>query len=326
MMKKSFSVSLFYLKTDVGKLMANIVSGVVRNKEKRHRLRNRLDPLNPDRCVRYLSAHYALAPATGRLMPSPATGRATQTAAAGEHQGTLGFEPIWMCWLQGLEQAPQLVVNCVESVRRHACEGQQVIVLTAQNYGQYAALPQVMVDKWQRGIITNTHFSDLIRIYALARYGGYWIDATCLQTGDVPAWVAEEKLFLLHSHGEFSYTLIQSCFIRCLPGDYVLRRWCEAMEVYWQREHRLIHYFTLHLMFIALLRSDAAFREEYGKMPVVSDEPMHRLLRSIVEGKPYRQELMEEAAEGAFFQKLTYKFPKELLDNPDSFASVLSRA
>lgn len=302
----NIAVRLFYLKADVGKFVANAVSGLVRNKEKRHKLRDRLNPLNPERCVRYLSDHYA------RAVPS-------ETPSAHEER-----ETIWMCWLQGEAKAPRLVLNCIESVRRLADSSQRVVVLTEHNFSQYVELPAVFVSKWRGGLISNTHFSDLLRIHALAQHGGYWIDATCLQTSAVPSFIRESSLFMFRSHGEFSYTLIQSCFIRCERDNYVMRKWCAAMEAYWQREDRLIQYFALHLMFIALVRSDEAFAAQYRAMPVVSDEPMHILLEKIVSGAHYDEATMDRARKAAFFQKLTYKFPPRLLDDGRSFASVLS--
>jgi hypothetical protein len=104
---------LFYIKVKVGKFFANVCSMFVRNREKRHRLRNRLDPLNPERCIRYLERHY------------------TQQPAIAEYEGDTLQNPVWVCWLQGLEQAPTLVQNCVSSIRRNLSPDQQLIIVTA---------------------------------------------------------------------------------------------------------------------------------------------------------------------------------------------------
>lgn len=43
----------------------------------------------------------------------------------------------------------------------------------------------------EKGNISNTQFSDILRINLLARYGGYWIDATCLLTQSTPnGWIS----------------------------------------------------------------------------------------------------------------------------------------
>lgn len=279
----------FNIRVEVGKFLANLLSASIPNKALRRRVRERLHPLNPERCVSYLQKHY------------------THTDAIAEEAATGVNKPIWVCWLQGVNQAPALVQRCIQSIEHFKRPDQQVIVITAQNYADYVTLPDVIIDKWHRGLITNTHFSDLFRIYALARHGGCWIDATCLLTAPVPDDILNRPLFLLRSHGEFAYTCIQSCFICAEINNYVLRKWCAAMAEYWSHEDKLIHYFTLHLMFIALLRQDSRFAEEFKKVPEMSDEPMHLFLNEMMKGNAYSDELMERARHQAFFQKLTYK-------------------
>ena len=300
----------FYLKVKVGKFLANAVSGLIWDRKRRRQLRSRLDPLNPERCVAYLEKHYA----------DKVRGARCEVRDAGNEE-----DFIWVCWLQGLDEAPQLVRNCIHSIAQHKRSQQRLVLLTADNYNSYVTLPTAIIEKWHQGKISNTHFSDLLRIHALSQYGGLWVDATCYQTGPVPASILESPLFLFHSHGEFSYTLIQSCFIYAKRGHYVLRQWCAAMDDYWEHENRLINYFTLHLMFIALTRRDERFAQAFSQIPVMSDEPMHVLLRAMLSGANYSDALMAEAGSALFIQKLTYKFSASLLDNPLSVAAYFSQ-
>ena len=284
----------FYVKVKVGKLLANLVSMLVPDREMRHRVRRRLDPLSPERCVAYLERHY------------------TDVEAIDEYDGETLQHAIWVCWLQGIEQAPELVQRCVASVEQYKRPEQQVIILTAQNFSEYVTLPDVMVDKWRRGLITNTHFSDLLRIYALARHGGLWMDATCLLLAPLPEEVTAGPLYIMRSHGEFDYTVIQSCLMASDRNGYVMRKWCAAMDAYWQHENGLVNYFTLHLMFVALLHRDERFAADFARVPVVSDEKMHVLLDALSQGKPLTAQLMDEARQASFVQKLTYKKPLNL--------------
>lgn len=299
----------FYIKVKVGKFLANIISGVVRNKEKRHELRQRLDPLNSDRCVAYLSKYYTDVPPIDSFNDI-------------SKEDTNGY--VWVCWLQGYDFAPVVVQNCIRSIQKHKPEGYKVVVVTSQNYQQYASLPEHIIQKWHKGIISNTHFSDLLRIFLLARHGGYWIDATCLQTSSIPDVVAGSQLFLFRSHGEFSFTHIQSCFIHSERNHYAMRKWCASMSEYWKKENSLVHYFTLHLMFRALQSCDHQFAEKVKNIPIMSDEPMHILLRAMLRGEHYSEELIARAKDATFFQKLTYKFDLALLNNPQSLANFLS--
>ena len=81
-----------------------------------------------------------------------------------------------------------------------------------------------------KGDYVNTHFSDILRIHLLAYYGGCWIDATCFQMAPIPLQILQSPLFLFRSHGEFSFTYIQSCFMVSKPNNYVMRKWCAAIR------------------------------------------------------------------------------------------------
>lgn len=296
----------FYLKVKIGKLFANLVSAFIRDKEKRHKLRERLDPLSPARCVDYLKRYTHCSP---------------QTFSSDDK---IADDTIWTCWLQGRNQAPPLVANCLNSIEHYKRQNQKMVLITADNYSNYVDLPSIIIEKWHKGIISNTHFSDILRVHLLARHGGYWIDATCLQVAPMPLYIEQLPLFLFRSHGEFSFTLIQSCFIYCRKNSYVLQKWSAVIDQYWKQENSLIHYFTLHLMFIALVEEDSTFRKEFESIPQKDDEAMHYLLKKMMAGHHFTDTLLDEACQQLFVQKLTYKFSPDLLSDKQSIANALS--
>ena len=89
---------------------------------------------------------------------------------------------IWVCWWQGLERAPELVKVCVDSIKRNA-GNHRVIILTDDNYKQYVDIPKWVEEKRNKGIISRTHYSDILRLSLLAQHGGMWIDSTFFCTG-----------------------------------------------------------------------------------------------------------------------------------------------
>lgn len=308
----------------IGKFFANFCSAFFWNKTARHRVREALHPLNPERCIRYLAKHY--------IEPEKAQGETGKSPAASGEKPCTGpasapgeKEYIWQCWLQGREAAPPLVKNCLDSVARHAGAGQEVVLITEQNFGDYVELPDFILRKRQAGIIGNAHFADILRIYLLAKYGGYWIDATCLLTEPIPEEIRRTPFFMFHSGGEFSYTLIQNCFIHSRRGDYMIERWRQLLTDYLAQEKRWMHYFMVHLMFVALVRYEPEFRRCYGQMPVVPEGPTHVLQEYMKSGAKFSESAYEEAVRNCFLHKLTYKFPEEYLKDGDSWAARLSR-
>ena len=296
----------------LGRFFANLVSAIIPIRSLRHRVRSVLDPLNPERVTRYLQRRYASADGYEAFL--------AMRRPAGHRPGNT----IWQCWLQGEEQAPPIVKNCLSSVRRHKRPWQEVVLVTASNYHLYAEVPPHIVDKWKQGVISHTHFSDLLRVCLLSQHGGVWIDATCLLTAPIPDNLLQGDVFLYRSQGEFAFTQIQSCFICCKPDSYLMWRWRKAMFDYWQSEDRLLHYFVLHLMLVALSRSDSRIACALDDAPQQTDEAMHTLFYAAQRGEVFTPQLWQRATSASFIHKFTYKFPDSEMGREGSVPYVLS--
>ena len=84
---------------------------------------------------------------------------------------------IWICWWQGIDNAPEIVKACVDSIKRYAGK-YEVICITEENYKDYVTFPKWVKEKRKQNIISRTIYSDLLRMNLLATYGGIWIDST----------------------------------------------------------------------------------------------------------------------------------------------------
>lgn len=102
---------------------------------------------------------------------------------------------VWICWLQGMENAPQIVQDCYASVC-YWMKDWKITVITADNMNEYVQFPDYIVRKWKEGVISNTHLSDLLRLELLIRYGGLWIDSTTYMTGTIPAYIDDSNFFV----------------------------------------------------------------------------------------------------------------------------------
>ncbi|CDA10659.1 capsular polysaccharide synthesis protein [Intestinibacter bartlettii] len=155
---------------------------------------------------------------------------------------------IWICWLQGEELAPQLVKNCIDSIRRHA-NNHEVILITIENYKDYIKIPNYILDKYQKGIISNAHFSDIIRMKLLRDYGGLWIDATVFCTKDIPNGVFDKVFFSCKSPkvetnyiSGFQWT---SFIIGGKKNSLFYRYILDFYLEYWKNEDMIIDYLLI---------------------------------------------------------------------------------
>lgn len=103
--------------------------------------------------------------------------------------------PIWALWWQGEEQMPQIVRMCYESLKKNAPRNRPVILLNSENYDEYANIPEYIIEKFEKKIISITHLSDIIRFSLLAEYGGLWIDCTVFLSGKLPESVFQKTYF-----------------------------------------------------------------------------------------------------------------------------------
>lgn len=84
--------------------------------------------------------------------------------------------PIWICWWQGKEHMPDLAKLCMRYVEKN--KGQHKIIFVDQdNFQQYVTLPDFLLERLEKGKISITHFTDVLRFALLQKYGGIWLDA-----------------------------------------------------------------------------------------------------------------------------------------------------
>src|SRR5699024_296166 len=103
---------------------------------------------------------------------------------------------VWVCWFQGLDDAPEIVKLCIDSIKENF-KGYEVIILTEKCIREYVTFPEVIERRLEKGQITLTHLSDLLRVELLVKYGGIWIDSTVLITdNNISSEIVDSDLFM----------------------------------------------------------------------------------------------------------------------------------
>lgn len=172
---------------------------------------------------------------------------------------------IWICWWQGWEQAPEIVKICIDSIRRNA-KNNTVTLITDDNYKDYVHIPSWVEQKREKGIISRTHFADLLRLTLLAEHGGMWLDATffCVspeieQYFAFPVWSVKRPDYLHLSIASGNFANFS------LACDYE-HRWVFAtlrdfFLHYWETNNSLIDYLTLDYLIVLAQRKDKRIKE-----------------------------------------------------------------
>lgn len=91
---------------------------------------------------------------------------------------------VWFFWWQGKEQITDLSEKCYKSLLKNKGK-RKVIFISKHNYKEYTNLPDYIIEKFEAGLITKTHFSDILRFNLLSNHGGLWVDATLYFTDNL---------------------------------------------------------------------------------------------------------------------------------------------
>lgn len=228
---------------------------------------------------------------------------------------------VWVCWLQGIENAPDLVQKCYLSIQENI-DDREIILLTEDNYRAYVQFPSYIQEKIDSGIITRTHMSDLLRLELLIRYGGTWIDATVyFSDKKYPKYMFESDLFVfqclkpgLDGHA----SCISSWFMSACTNHPVLLLTRALLYEYWKNEKHMIDYFLLHDFFQIAIEQ---YPEEWKKVVPVCNSVPHILLLRMFE--KYDETVWNAIKEMTCIHKLTYKFEVGEKEKFDTYYSVL---
>lgn len=221
--------------------------------------------------------------------------------------------PVWTMWLQGETMAPLIVKKTILSIKSNY---KNVVVITKENFKNYVSIPQEIVHKWEQGLISNTHFSDIVRTELLIEFGGTWIDATVFisrRSKWLDSKIDNRPLFFFQNlrPGSMGNAIfLSSWFITAVPNEPSLVRVRDLLYSYWHTNNQLSDYFLFHIFWHLVLKAHPEVLEEVPKVPnSLPLELMYEL------NKPLSPKQIKEIFDEFPMQKLTYK---NLLNVPNA--------
>lgn len=234
-------------------------------------------------------------------------------------------DKVWVCWFQGLDNAPALVKRCYESLKQNLTD-REIILITSDNMCHYVEFPKFILKKWQAGQITHTHMTDLLRLELLIKYGGMWIDATVLCTSkreNIPDYFFNSDLFLyqiLKPGRDGQAQPISSWLISAKTNNKILITARYLCYEYWKKNNEIVDYFLFHdFVMISLEQNE----EDWKKIIPRDNAAPHMLLLRLFD--KYDEDTWKAIKEQTPFHKLTYKFNSKLLEEKGTYYDFLLR-
>jgi len=256
---------------------------------------------------------------------------------------------VWWCWLQGLDEAPQIVKACYallvqEFKGSKVQEGQgisdgfEIKVIDAKNWKEYVELPDYIIEKWEKKQIPPALFSDLLRLELLIKYGGTWIDSTVLCTGfkefnglssssgstSSPS-VQEFKRYLEADLFLFQYTKqgsipisISNWFISAHSNNEVLIVLRDMLYAYWKDYDCVLDYYIFHLFFATISKE---YHEQIAAMPYGQSQNSLVLLHHW--GEKFDRKKWNKLTSHVCFHKLAFRVSKDMKNNRENYYNYI---
>lgn len=230
---------------------------------------------------------------------------------------------LWVFWWQGLDNAPTVVKRCYTSMIENLSDW-EIVLITEKNYKTYVTFPEYIIQKFEKGQITITHLSDLLRLELLINHGGLWLDATVLCTsGNLPASITDSELFLfqtLKPGADGHATTMSSWCMYAKTNNKLLIVTRELLYGYWKKQTMLMDYFLIHQFFsIACER----YPEETQKIPPYCNSIPHILLLHLF--NEYDAQYWNDLKKMTCFHKLSYKLNEEDKLKENTYFDVIVR-
>ena len=200
-----------------------------------------------------------------------------------------------------------MVKACYNSLTR--LTGYSLIVIDEKNWREYIELPDYIIRRREKRQIPPAHFSDLLRLELLIKYGGTWIDSTVLCTGvnndnenaNVNYLDTDLFMFQYTQPGSSEWGGIGNWFISACTNNEVLMVLRDMLYAYWREHDCVLNYYLFHLFF-GMLRE--VFPEQIAAMPYAYAPRSLALVHHW--GERFDETKWKRLTERVCFHKLTY--------------------
>ena len=231
---------------------------------------------------------------------------------------------IFVCWFQGEKNAPEIVQNCIKSIRKNSPEDSNVVVLDEDNMLDYAKIPSVVVEKYKAGLITKTNFSDILRFALLSQKGGAWMDSTIFCRDAMNPELFEYQLYSIKNSNYDKFNIARrkwtAYFWFAKQNSYFTRRVFQFFCNYWEKYDTLIDYFLVDHIIYFLYKNDPSSKELLDSIP--ANNPNVSFLQDEL-SNTFESDKWNDLKENTHFFKLNWK--SEISNEEDTFYKKVVR-
>lgn len=225
---------------------------------------------------------------------------------------------IWIFWFQGIENAPTLIKKCIESVKKNF-KNKDIMIITMENYNNYVDIPDYVIEKFKKKIISITHFSDILRTELLIKYGGLWLDATTFCTGNNIEDFSDLDFFVYRNGWmDMENINMSNWLIYSKSYNEILELTLALIYEYWRKNNYIRNYFLYHMFF---KMATEKYKEQWDKVPYLNHINNHLLVQEL--NKEFDSDRYNQIIKLTNFHKLSYKIEINNKDKNNFYNKIM---
>lgn len=191
--------------------------------------------------------------------------------------------PIWMMWLQGTNELPELAKPFIGSVSKQNPD-MDIRIVDLEQIQALVDIPPIIEQRYREGALMGAHLSDYLRFLLLERYGGVWMDLSLYEAAPIPIdQVLGVPFWSVKGLEPYPYAAAipdgldwQVYAMASQPHALFNRVMLALTEEYWTRFGTRVDYFLTYYL-AKLARSVPAVSHSYANVPannVMCEQPM----------------------------------------------------
>ena len=232
---------------------------------------------------------------------------------------------IWTLWMQGYENAPELVKSTIDSIRKFAeLNNFQFILLVENTIEKYIVFPKLIKEKMDLGVIDYTKISDILRVSLLAKYGGTWVDATIYMKEEFDSSLLLQNYYTIKTGGIEDYSpnisnnRWKGFFLSGNSSLFSFTR--DFFFEYYSRYDIAVDYLLIDYIFDIAYKYDEKIKNQM--LELEKSNPNLFWLESHL-GDEFDQKVWDNITETTKAFKTTYKLSGKIKSNKNNFYSKL---
>ena len=232
---------------------------------------------------------------------------------------------IWTLWMQGYENAPELVKSTIDSIRKFAeLNNFQFILLEENTIEKYIVFPKLIKEKMDLGVIDYTKISDILRVSLLAKYGGTWVDATIYMKEEFDSSLLLQNYYTIKTGGIEDYSpnisnnRWKGFFLSGNSSLFSFTR--DFFFEYYSRYDIAVDYLLIDYIFDMAYKYDEKIKNQM--LELEKSNPNLFWLENHL-GDEFDQKVWNNIIETTKVFKTTYKLSEEIKSNKNNFYSKL---